>query len=501
MMPKPKERKEKEIVTPQGLANLKLMVEYYKNLSQYSSYYSQTAKQLASEVDKELKKLERSLYTVRQRQQQMSAGETFFSPQTLAVLDQMVQRYRQLSATGYDYISISIEIARMLNQIANETERVAVAQMLFRQGAYEALGIARLPREKIEQTREAWRQIAPSREQILQADQMGDELRRTLASIQVAFMQFILENKDLILDLLTAIRDAINALRQFAKEHPQLFGFLSKAVVFGAIFAKIFGFFSNLAKIFGGLRIGSFLAQLLSLGRVLGWLATIFRLVATAIGAVVGGISLPVLAIIAVITVLAAAAIWVWKNWDKVKTFIINTWNKIREGWNKLVNFVKEKWNSFKGWFANLWESIKDAGRKIVEAIKKGIEERWEALKSWFREKLQQLRNLLPFSEPRDPRSPLRMLHLSGKAIVNSVSEGIKQSSAMLHETFVRALQFNIPAMRLPAPIPAGAPAGGFGGYHVYTFHVVTDRQLDERVEDFMQNRLPQILRMLATGR
>jgi len=91
MMPKPKERKEKEIVTPQGLANLKLMAEHYKNLSQYSSYYSQTAKQLASEVDKELKKLERSLYTVRQRQQQMSAGETFFSPQTLAVLDQMVQ--------------------------------------------------------------------------------------------------------------------------------------------------------------------------------------------------------------------------------------------------------------------------------------------------------------------------------------------------------------------------------------------------------------------------
>jgi methyl-accepting chemotaxis protein len=180
MMPKPKEKKEKQIITPQGLANLKLMAEHYKNLSQYNYYYSQTAKQLAKEVEKELKKLERSLYKVKVQQQKM-AEQPFFSPQTLAVLTQMEQKYRQLSAAGYDYISISIEIARMLNQIANETERVAVAQMLFRQGAYEALGIARLPRKKIEQTREAWRQIAPSRETILQADALGDELKRVFA--------------------------------------------------------------------------------------------------------------------------------------------------------------------------------------------------------------------------------------------------------------------------------------------------------------------------------
>ena len=439
--------------------------------------------------------LERMMTSARSK-----AAGMFFSPQTIAVLNQMVARYRELSRQGADYLTISVEIARMLNRIANEGERMAVAQMLFRQAAYEALGIARLPAGKLRETQAAWRQIAPSREQILQADEMGDQLRRTLASVQVAFMQFILENKDLILDLLKAIRDAINGLRQFAKEHPQLFKFLSKAIVFGAIFSKIFGFFFNLGKVFGGLRIGGFLGRLLSLGRILSWLVTIFRLVAAAIGAVVGGISLPVLAIIAVVLILIAIGIWVYKNWDKVKKFLLDTWNKIKEAWEKLVNFLKEKWNAFKEWVSGIWEKMKEAGRKIVEGIKKGIEEKWEALKAWFKDKLQKLRNLLPFSEPKDPTSPLRMLHQSGKAIITSVGEGIRQSSAMLHETFVRALQFNIPAMRLPTPIPT-TPAGGFGGYHVYTFHVVTDRQLDERVEDFMQNRLPQILRMLATGR
>jgi len=496
MMPKPKEKKEKQIITPQGLANLKLMAEHYKNLSQYNYYYSQTAKQLAKEVEKELKKLERSLYKVKVQQQKM-AEQPFFSPQTLAVLTQMEQKYRQLSAAGYDYISISIEIARMLNQIANETERVAVAQMLFRQGAYEALGIARLPRKKIEQTREAWRQIAPSRETILQADALGDELKRVLAEIQTTVAQIIVENKDLIMSFLNGIREVLKLIREFTQKHPELTKFVTKLAVIGSIIGKVISPFKGL---FAGSGVGGFLGRLLSLGRVLSWLVTIFRMVAAAIGVVVGGISLPVLAIIAVVLVLIAIGIWVYKNWDKVKKFLLDTWNKIKEAWNKLVTFLKEKWNAFKEWISGIWEKMKEAGRKIVEGIKKGIEEKWEALKNWFKDKLQKLRNLLPFSEPKDPTSPLRMLRQSGKAIITSVGEGIRQSSALLHETFVRVLRFNIPAMRLPTPIPA-TPAAGFGGYRVYTFHVVTDRQIDARVEDFMQNRLPQILRMLATGR
>jgi len=61
MMPKPEKSRKKEIITPEGLANLKLMAEHYKRISQYNYYYSQTAKQLSEEVDKQLKKLEKSL--------------------------------------------------------------------------------------------------------------------------------------------------------------------------------------------------------------------------------------------------------------------------------------------------------------------------------------------------------------------------------------------------------------------------------------------------------
>lgn len=77
-----------------------------------------------------------------------------------------------------------------------------------------------------------------------------------------------------------------------------------------------------------------------------------------------------------------------------------------------------EKWENFKNWVSKIWENMKEAGWKIVEGIKQGIEERWEAFKNWFREKLQNLRNMLPFSEPKDPMSSLRNLSRSGIALM-----------------------------------------------------------------------------------
>ena len=45
------------------------------------------------------------------------------------------------------------------------------------------------------------------------------------------------------------------------------------------------------------------------------------------------------------------------------------------------------------------------------------------------KEKLTELRNLLPFSEPKDPSSPLRGLARSGEAIVGQIQTGINRAS------------------------------------------------------------------------
>jgi len=74
-------------------------------------------------------------------------------------------------------------------------------------------------------------------------------------------------------------------------------------------------------------------------------------------------------------------------------------------------------------------EWLRDAvsiGAKIANSVKEGIKRKWGEVTEWFRKKLQELRNLLPFSEPKDKRSPLYGLSESGKAIVHNMAIGMR---------------------------------------------------------------------------
>lgn len=94
----------------------------------------------------------------------------------------------------------------------------------------------------------------------------------------------------------------------------------------------------------------------------------------------------------------------------------------------------------------DLWTSIDwgGIGWAIIDGIRDGISAAWGGLESWFRNKLADLRNMLPFSEPKDPSSPLRNLAASGEAIVEQVRLGME-----------RAGDWSLPALNA-----AGAAAG-----------------------------------------
>ena len=89
-----------------------------------------------------------------------------------------------------------------------------------------------------------------------------------------------------------------------------------------------------------------------------------------------------------------------------------------------------------------LWRAVDWAGigRAIVEGIWAGLRAAWGGLQSWFADRLQEWRNMLPFSEPKDPASPLRGLAKAGTAIVQQVRTGIE-----------RAGGWTLPDMELPS--------------------------------------------------
>lgn len=89
-----------------------------------------------------------------------------------------------------------------------------------------------------------------------------------------------------------------------------------------------------------------------------------------------------------------------------------------------------------------LWRAVDWAGigRAIVDGIWAGLRAAWGGLQSWFADRLQEWRNMLPFSEPKDPASPLRGLAKAGTAIVQQVRTGIE-----------RAGGWTLPDMELPS--------------------------------------------------
>ena len=68
----------------------------------------------------------------------------------------------------------------------------------------------------------------------------------------------------------------------------------------------------------------------------------------------------------------------------------------------------------------------------MVDGIWRGMQASWGGLQSWFDDRLQELRNQLPFSEPKDPSSPLRGLSDSGAAIVDQIRSGIEAAGALV---------------------------------------------------------------------
>lgn len=153
--------------------------------------------------------------------------------------------------------------------------------------------------------------------------------------------------------------------------------------------------------------------------------------------------------------------------WETIKGMVSRVWEDIKLIFTGAINIIKPllegAWNDIKTKAETAWSGIKGAiqgavdglvsiieglpnqvagvGEAVVQAIWDGIAARWSELVDWFNSKLQDLKDQLPFSEPKDSSSPLYGLAKSGAAIVRNLSMGVAAASAI--------------------PVPAVAIAGG----------------------------------------
>lgn len=135
-------------------------------------------------------------------------------------------------------------------------------------------------------------------------------------------------------------------------------------------------------------------------------------------------------------------------------------------------------WGTLEGIFVRIWESIKTivglqldnlktlftaidwgaVGSAIVESVKSGISNGWDVLLQWFPDRLSELRNMLPFSEPKDSNSPLRGLGKSGHALITNFKSGMDEELANLSASFSTGLgNFASGLTAQPAAATSGA--------------------------------------------
>lgn len=134
-----------------------------------------------------------------------------------------------------------------------------------------------------------------------------------------------------------------------------------------------------------------------------------------------------------------------WRGaWEIIKSTLGSVWDSIKAALSGAVEFLKNALriglDALVSIVRGVGSRLMSAGQAIVDMLKQGISSRIEGLKEYFRGKLQELRNMLPFSEPKDPSSPLRGLVKTGSTIVSMIQEGIDSGSLDLKPEKVKVI-------------------------------------------------------------
>src|SRR5690625_5022480 len=201
-------------------------------------------------------------------------------------------------------------------------------------------------------------------------DTMKDNLKGALENLSSAF-------EEILISLGSALLPAVKEIAKWLQKLADWFNGLSDSTK--TTIAGVAGIASVLLLVAG--------PMLLLIGfipKIIAGFTAIATVVKT-VGAVLGGlVSIPAL-IIAAVAVLAFA---IYKYWDEIKEFTINTWNTVKE-------FLADLWESVKEIASTVWSALAEAVMAIIQpfidgimnifnGMKDGLETLWNGLKTYF---------------------------------------------------------------------------------------------------------------------
>lgn len=273
-----------------------------------------------------------------------------------------------------DITSIFYETVKGLSQIENETERDIVAMDLFGKSADELAGVIDDGGEALKALGEEAENMGViiSDEDLQKASELNDTLDRLKAEIMPTLMQLGIQIAEAIMPYIPKIQEAVERVLSVLRN-------ISPHTI--AIVGSVLALTSALSPMF---------SLLSSVTGVVSKLAPLFSAVTSSAGgltSVLGAISAPLLAIVAVVGVLIAAFKHLWDTNEEFKNNILGTWSNIKAmfdefgqgivdrlnamgfDFEKFSDVVKAIWDGFCSFLAPVFEGA----FQIIESVLKTV--------------------------------------------------------------------------------------------------------------------------------
>jgi TP901 family phage tail tape measure protein len=111
-------------------------------------------------------------------------------------------------------------------------------------------------------------------------------------------------------------------------------------------------------------------------------MAPVISGVLKAVGVAVGGISAPVLAVVAAIGVLVAAFATLWKNNEEFRNGMTATWNGMKESFNGFISAIQERMPAIKEAFDNIISVVKPLWEAYCKMLAPTFQAAFDAIKN-----------------------------------------------------------------------------------------------------------------------